>query len=675
MPKKSHRKKKAQQEDFKKPKLKVGKKKPQASNFTDTSFKSKAISLPEQSIAKDKSEEITNTRNLTLNDLVTQLKHYNSIQGLRDLFHKHPSILSRSLSTIVNPLSRLLVDDDRGVRRSLLAFFTEFFLKVQKFELRPFLPLLIIYTCSAMTHIYDDIRTDSIKFMELWLEIAPDVVIVPNYIRLLTTDTSISVNSSVSNIIKNSNQFWPLEIKIELLSSFHKILKHGLTLEGNEDTNLIFLNFLSAEHSKQSAHFSKQHVFVDLTQAHEMAEAAPLHPLTSTILPSLFSSSMTYATQLNIFNYTTSVSTTEKDTDRINISIEASQHDINKEKSDYDYSTTQKRVANTKDLLNTLNPILLSLWLDTAPSVFGTILSLTRITSALQIVYLVMKIIVILWRTILHIIFMKQDILDKQWIENNLKPLLKHFIIYFPFGAESSDVCDVKVENIIQEMNIIFCELVILYLAAASSNLIKADKNKKGISINTETGLSFQKQISMETGPFFKKQKKISKPETYELHSLWIEKISEYVIQILESDKESFLVKSLQSWVLILPKLLCELKANNFETSQDILNVLCDIAKRGNKSVLAEEILEQLQVSLVPFFYMDSNNKEPLYGPFISLPQIHQRKTIEFLFYCPRIVDEIIFALKQVLKRDEAISIKHYIMRLSEKFSEHLYMQ
>ncbi|KAF0348295.1 Pre-rRNA-processing protein IPI1 [Gigaspora margarita] len=725
MPKKSQRKKKAQHEDFKKPKLKVGKKKPQASNFTDTSFKSRAISLPEQSIAKDKSDEITNTRNLSLNDLVTQLKHYSpvtrkdSIQGLRDFFHKHPSILSRSLSTIVNPLSRLLVDDDRGVRRSLLAFFTEFFLKVQKFELRPFLPLLIIYTCSAMTHIYDDIRTDSIKFMELWLEIAPDVVvnefwqrIVPNYIRLLTMDTSINVNSSVSNIIKNSidkNQFWPQEIKIEILSSFHKLLKYGLTLEGNEDTHLFFLNFLSTEHSKQSAHFSKQHVFVDLIQNHEMAEAAPPHPLTSTILPSLFSSSITYhAMQLNIFNCTTSTSKTEQGVDRINVKVEASQHDMRNEKSDYDYSTAQERVTGTKDLLNILNPILLSLWLDTAPSLFGTISSLTRITSALQIVYLVMKIMVILWRTILRIIFMKQDILDKQWIENNLTPLLKHFIIYFPFGAESSDVCDIKVESIIQEMNIIFCELVILYLAATSSNLMKVDKNKKGILINTETGSSFQKQINAETKSFFRKQKKISKAETHELHSLWIEKIAEYVILTLESDsvkgenrlpkvgfksehlknliptlwgllsysnkeiqesifqaildyskqchsqstakqicikfiskilmlqsfsnyknsfciqKESSLVKSLHDWILILPKLLCDLKTNNLETSQDILNVLCDIAKRGNKSVLAEEILEQLQVLLVPFFYMELHNKEPLYGPFISLPQIHQ---------------------------------------------------
>ncbi|CAG8826884.1 5409_t:CDS:2, partial [Gigaspora rosea] len=92
------------------------------------------------------------------------------------------------------------------------------------------------------------------------------------------------------------------------------------------------------------------------------------------------------------------------------------------------------------------------------------------------------------------------------------------------------------VESIIQEMNIIFCELVILYLAGISSNLMKVDKNKKGILINAETGSSFQKQINTETKSFFRKQKKISKAETHELHSLWIEKIAEYVLLTLESD-------------------------------------------------------------------------------------------------------------------------------------------
>ena len=45
---KSGRKNKEKRKDFQKVKLKVGKKKPQAENFTETTFKSQAIHLREQ---------------------------------------------------------------------------------------------------------------------------------------------------------------------------------------------------------------------------------------------------------------------------------------------------------------------------------------------------------------------------------------------------------------------------------------------------------------------------------------------------------------------------------------------------------------------------------------------------------------------------------------------------
>lgn len=47
----SKRKRKEKQKDFAKAKLKVGKTAQKPDNYTDTSFKSKTISLPNQSIA------------------------------------------------------------------------------------------------------------------------------------------------------------------------------------------------------------------------------------------------------------------------------------------------------------------------------------------------------------------------------------------------------------------------------------------------------------------------------------------------------------------------------------------------------------------------------------------------------------------------------------------------
>jgi pre-rRNA-processing protein IPI1 len=52
--------------DFKRAKHRVGKKLPRAQNQTDTSFKSRTISLAEQSLATDKDGQAVTGRNLTL---------------------------------------------------------------------------------------------------------------------------------------------------------------------------------------------------------------------------------------------------------------------------------------------------------------------------------------------------------------------------------------------------------------------------------------------------------------------------------------------------------------------------------------------------------------------------------------------------------------------------------
>ncbi|PKC12013.1 hypothetical protein RhiirA5_497246 [Rhizophagus irregularis] len=735
MPKKSKHKKKAQQEDFKKPKLKVGKKKQQASNFTDTSFKSRAISLPSQSITEDKSNEITNSRNLTLNELLTQLKHYNSgmrkdaIIGLKDFFRVNPHILSQSLSLVVNSLLRLLIDDNKFVRTTLLSFFTEFFIPMEKSELRPFLPILIIYTCSAITHIYEDIRADSIKFMELWLNIAPDIIVdgfwqrvVPNYIGLLTTDSNTIVTNSASSIVtpltNSQNQFWSHEVKIEILSSFYKLLKYGLI--DDDDDSMQF----------------KQNVSIDWEQVHGKVELLPPHPLRLSLLPHLSQSKSKYTMQLNLFNNSSSLIAENKN-ERINISKILSRNETNKNiEENFDVSTVQGRLSGAKDLLSVINPILLAIWLDTAPSILGTI-SINQNSHSLKIIHLVLKIMVVLWRSTIRYELINQEFTDKQWIESQLKQLLKHYVVYFPFGAESMSIHDEKVESTLQEMNLIFCELTSFFLK------ISTLKNKEMDSNNDKKSSH-------------KKRKRAEVSNSSESQPLWIEQVVEYILHALgfesnkalmtsstsdfkadhlktllptiksllnclEDDKQESIFKAIldyskrcrsqstkrifidfiskllmlqetshskglfriyndtslaeeiQTWALNLPKLLCELKTNNIEsieTSQKILHVLCDFAKRSGKGIFNDEIMIQIQTALIPFLHVDLPNKEsllisgPLFGPFIYLPQNLQRKTIDFLFYCPKIIDKMKYALENVLNKEETESIRNYAISL-----------
>ncbi|PKC74997.1 hypothetical protein RhiirA1_529155 [Rhizophagus irregularis] len=735
MPKKSKHKKKAQQEDFKKPKLKVGKKKQQASNFTDTSFKSRAISLPSQSITEDKSNEITNSRNLTLNELLTQLKHYNSgmrkdaIIGLKDFFRVNPHILSQSLSLVVNSLLRLLIDDNKFVRTTLLSFFTEFFIPMEKSELRPFLPILIIYTCSAITHIYEDIRADSIKFMELWLNIAPDIIVdgfwqrvVPNYIGLLTTDSNTIVTNSASSIVtpltNSQNQFSSHEVKIEILSSFYKLLKYGLI--DDDDDSMQF----------------KQNVSIDWEQVHGKVELLPPHPLRLSLLPHLSQSKSKYTMQLNLFNNSSSLIAENKN-ERINISKILSRNETNKNiEENFDVSTVQGRLSGAKDLLSVINPILLAIWLDTAPSILGTI-SINQNSHSLKIIHLVLKIMVVLWRSTIRYELINQEFTDKQWIESQLKQLLKHYVVYFPFGAESMSIHDEKVESTLQEMNLIFCELTSFFLK------ISTLKNKEMDSNNDKKSSH-------------KKRKRAEVSNSSESQPLWIEQVVEYILHALgfesnkalmtsstsdfkadhlktllptiksllnclEDDKQESIFKAIldyskrcrsqstkrifidfiskllmlqetshskglfriyndtslaeeiQTWALNLPKLLCELKTNNIEsieTSQKILHVLCDFAKRSGKGIFNDEIMIQIQTALIPFLHVDLPNKEsllisgPLFGPFIYLPQNLQRKTIDFLFYCPKIIDKMKYALENVLNKEETESIRNYAISL-----------
>ncbi|KAI8319519.1 hypothetical protein GQ54DRAFT_243433, partial [Martensiomyces pterosporus] len=129
MPKAS-KKKQRKAEDFKKVKLKVGKKKAPPTNATDTSFTSKSIVLTGQSITADKSAELTNSRNLTLKNVLTQLRHYSAatrkdaVSGLADFLSLHPEVLGTELGSIIDGTVKLIVDNEPVVRKGLLRLYT-----------------------------------------------------------------------------------------------------------------------------------------------------------------------------------------------------------------------------------------------------------------------------------------------------------------------------------------------------------------------------------------------------------------------------------------------------------------------------------------------------------------------------------------------------------------------
>jgi len=118
-------------------------------------------------------------------------------------------------------------------------------------------------------------------------------------------------------------------------------------------------------------------------------------------------------------------------------------------------SGVQGRLAQIRPLISTLHPLLLSVWLDTAPTVFK---STTAIHAGhpLTIVHLVMKIWGILWRAALARPKRKnidseeeqeEERQEQKWLDEFLQSLLKHVLIYFPFGKDTLGMTDPKVRS------------------------------------------------------------------------------------------------------------------------------------------------------------------------------------------------------------------------------------
>ncbi|KNC82585.1 hypothetical protein SARC_05136 [Sphaeroforma arctica JP610] len=189
------RKKKLKNQDFAKVKLKVGKSN-EAANATDTTFKSRAIVLSGQALGEDKGVG-TNQRNLSLKELLGQLRHYNgnvrkdAVAGMKDLFQRHPDILPSELAIIIEKISPLVLDGDSSVRQALQSLFTHILQSMPTERVRPFFPVPMVYLRSAMTHVREDISVAAFDFLDIFLHHSPSLVtasckgLLLNFVRVL----------------------------------------------------------------------------------------------------------------------------------------------------------------------------------------------------------------------------------------------------------------------------------------------------------------------------------------------------------------------------------------------------------------------------------------------------------------------------------------------------------
>ncbi|KAK0421295.1 hypothetical protein QR680_015165 [Steinernema hermaphroditum] len=186
-------KKKKKDRDFKKVKLKVGKKLKKA-NATDTRIETKKVVLVEQ-LHADKNAEpptasassapahsIRSHRGLSLDELCRQLGHFNTnvrkdaIIGVTQLLGDNKQLMSKHLRTIIPSVARLIADgkNDTTTTNQLKALLKLVFTTSARIMSAHF-ELLVTHTLRAFTHIQLSVRVLALTVIVMLLRAYPQL--------------------------------------------------------------------------------------------------------------------------------------------------------------------------------------------------------------------------------------------------------------------------------------------------------------------------------------------------------------------------------------------------------------------------------------------------------------------------------------------------------------------
>ncbi|MCJ1283120.1 rRNA processing protein [Xylographa opegraphella] len=270
----SVKKKKDKKKDFQKQKLKVGKARPQPDNFTNTSFKSKAIVLNAQTLninAPSSSDQFSHHLGLLTSRSDAQRKESLSYLTAATISRPVGSPLPQPVSILVPKILPLFLDGSNGVRNQLLKLLRV----LPSGEIGDLIEKILLYVRAAMTHLAADIRSSSMDILGWLLEVAgePLVSCAGGWVKTMRCFLAMLGWSN-----EEANESWSTN-----KASFGKAGSEGKTLVKILNTLGLFLS-------------------VGLTEAETMepVENTNLFPLTDVQYHMLPRRSNTYAS-LNLF--------------------------------------------------------------------------------------------------------------------------------------------------------------------------------------------------------------------------------------------------------------------------------------------------------------------------------------------------------------------------------------
>lgn len=184
----SKRKKAEKKKDFAKSKLRVGKTPQKPDNYTDTSFTSKSIALPSQSLAKKtgKNGLLTANKDVDLTHHLSLTRHHALATRKEVLAYieahlpSNPSVYKQLVAATVP----MVTDESQGVRTALVSLLEAAALN-QPGLLDLHLRQIALYIHSAMSHIQPDIRNTSLRFLALLLRHSGRALVKGHFVKTL----------------------------------------------------------------------------------------------------------------------------------------------------------------------------------------------------------------------------------------------------------------------------------------------------------------------------------------------------------------------------------------------------------------------------------------------------------------------------------------------------------
>eukprot|EP00124_Ichthyophonus_hoferi_P002336 Ihof_evm10s154 gene=Ihof_evmTU10s154 len=629
------RKAKVRKVDFKTAKAKVGQQLA-AANATKTDFKAKTIVVPAQSISEDKGDAV-NQRNLTLKELLCQARHYNanvrksSMHGLRDLFFRHPYVLTSNLGTIIEKIMPTAVDVELEPRQGLLALLTHITTALAPQQLAPFFPLIMVFVRSAMTHIRDDISQHALDFVEMLLANTPQLLvandkdILLNFVRLLSKQNSgkASRGSGGTQVTSSAKTYG------RVLTRLYAFIIELLPSEGKASS--------SSQKVKKEVIWNAQASLSSYPLGQRLCDQSH---------GSLFSTLYEAATAGTI----NSGDLSERGWAGL----------------------SDNRLSNDKETLQfiqCLMPRLIEAWVETSPAVLGP----SQVNNmAVGVMQAILDISRQLW---CHLYRKRLDTGMSPFnaaapLAEFAKDIKRHWMPAFPLG-EDREVDD-KLRQTLVAMNYDMCDIAgLLFLAerAETKGKVEGGKEKEprgeGVPgwgqrvfsyVNTQLGVVPDETVLQ--GPSSPIATLLAVVETLLIcvqgDSTRTQELLKNVLDLYNRLKpfspakpraiaflatHSLKVEGPQEVGLLflssLPKLLWQLGANHHQTTTDIIRVLSKVAVSSKPGSKTYEAMQALQPSFVPYLHTTVPTKQggsrAIYGPFVSLPPTIQYRFLEFL--------------------------------------------